>query len=193
MHFMLRWMASGLLGTVYLASPSHAQDNLVAKGSFTSDADSDGEPDHWTTSGVAGIEQTLSIDAGPEGTKAGMLSCSRFVGGSPASHAMICQTDQVAVKAGEWYRLTWRAKARDMQINAVQVALSNTRRWSNAGLSHSFPVSSVWRDYGHVFQATQDLPASDSRLQFWFTSTGTLWLADVVLAPASSVALAVRV
>ena len=186
MHCMSRWMAYGLLGAVSLASPSHAQDNLVANGSFVSDADSDGEPDHWTTSGVAGIEQTLIIDAGTEGTKAGKLSCSRFVSGSPASHAMICQTNHVAVKAGQWYRLTWRAKARDMQINAVQVALSNTRRWSNAGLSHSYPVGRAWRDYGHVFQATQDLPAADSRLQFWFTSTGTLWLADVVLAPVAA-------
>ena len=72
-----------------------------------------------------------------------------------------------------------------MQINAVQVALSNTSKWSNAGLSYSFPVGSAWRDYEHVFKAEQDLPASDSRLQFWFTSTGTLWLADVTLGTRS--------
>ncbi len=98
---------------------------------------------------------------------------------------MVCQNGHVAVKAGQWYRLTWRAKARDMQINAVRVALSNTRHWSNAGLSHSFPVGRAWRDYEHVFQSEQDLSASDSRLQFWFTSTGTLWLADVTLVPVA--------
>jgi hypothetical protein len=180
------WIAVGLLGAVPLASASHAEENLVANGAFASDADNDGEPDYWTTSGVAGVEQKLSIDKGLDGTESGKLSCSRFVSGSPASHAMICQTDHVAVEAGQWYRLTWRAKARDMQINAVQVALSNTRRWSNAGLSHSFPVGRVWRTYEHVFRATQDLPGADSRLQFWFTSTGTLWLADVVLSPVAA-------
>ncbi len=95
------------------------------------------------------------------------------------------QVGHVTVKAGQWYRLTWQAKARDMQVNAVQVAFSNTRNWSNTGLSHSFPVGSAWRSYEHVFQASQDLPASDSRLQFWYTSTGTLWLADVKLQPAT--------
>ena len=157
----------------------------MANGSFELDADGDGEPDSWATSGGSGMEQTLTVDAGPRGTKAGKLVCTKFVGGSPASHAMVCQNGHVAVKAGQWYRLTWRAKARDMQINAVQVALSNTRKWSNAGLSHSFPVGSAWRDYEHVFKAEQDLPASDSRLQFWFTSTGTLWLADVTLVPVA--------
>lgn len=29
------------------------------------------------------------------------------------------------------------------------------------------------------------MPASDSRLQFWFTSTGILWLADVTLVPVA--------
>ena len=50
------------------------------------------------------------------------------------------------------------SKGRDMQINAVRVALSNTRNWSNTGLSHSFPVGSAWRDYEHVFQSEQNLP-----------------------------------
>ncbi|MFO7902130.1 MAG: beta-galactosidase [Planctomycetota bacterium] len=186
MRCMSRWIACGLLGAAFLASPAHAQDNLVANGSFASDVDGDGEPDHWSTSGVAGMEQTLTIDMGPDGAKAVKLTCSRFVSGSPASHAMICQTEHVAVEAGQWYRLTWRAKARDMKINAAQVALSNTRQWSNAGLSWSFSVGRGWREYEHVFQATRDLPASDSRLQFWFTSTGTLWLADVVLVPVAA-------
>jgi len=170
---------------VRIASRLSAEDNLVANGSFELDKDGDGVRDNCATYGTAGVEQALTIDAGPDGGKAGELVCTKFVSGSPASHAMVCQNGHVAVKAGPWYRLTWRAKARDMQINAVRVALSNTRTWSNAGLSHSFPVGRAWRDYEHVFQSDQDLSASDSRLQFWFTSTGTLWLADVTLVPVA--------
>ena len=181
MHGISRWAVYAILGAVGLVSPLSAQDNLVANGSFESDTDGNGKPDHWATSGVAGMEQTLTIVADSDGTKAARLVCTKFVSGSPASHAMVCQNGHVAVKAGQWYRLTWRAKARDMQINAVRVALSNTRKWSNAGLSHSFPVGRAWRDYEHVFQSEQDLSASDSRLQFWFTSTGTLCLDDMTL------------
>jgi hypothetical protein len=173
-------VASGLV-----VSPLSAQDNLVANGSFVSDADGDGVPDRWTTSGTTGMEQALSLDAMADGGKAGKLVCTKFVGGSPASHAMVCQNGHVSVKAGQWYRLTWRAKACDMRINAVQVALSNTRNWSNSGLSHSFPVGRAWREYEHVFKSQQNLPGSNSRLQFWFNSTGTLWLADVMLVPVA--------
>jgi hypothetical protein len=174
-----------LVGALLFVPPLSAQDNLVANGSFQLDKNEDDVPDHWDTSGTAGIQQTLTIDVGPDGRNAGKLVCTRFVSGSPASHAMLCQNGHVAVETGQWYRLTWRAKARDMQINAVRVALSNTRKWSNAGLSYSFPVGRTWRDYEHVFRSEQDLPAADSRLQFWFTSTGTLWLADVKLVPVA--------
>ena len=36
-----------------------------------------------------------------------------------------------------------------------------------------------------MFQAESDVPAATSRLQFWFRSTGTLWLDDVVLAESA--------
>ena len=185
MHCVAGLAVRALLGAVLIVSPLSAQDNLVANGSFELDTNGDGVPDNWATSGTGGMEQALTIDDGPHGENAAELACTKFVGGSPASHAMVCQNGHVAVKAGQWYRLTWRAKARDMQINAVRVALSNTRKWSNAGLSHSFPVGRTWRDYEHVFQSDQNLSASDSRLQFWFTSTGTLWLADVTLVPVA--------
>ena len=186
MHRPARLAVYALVGAVLNVSPLSAQENLVANGSFELDTDGDGVPDDWATSGTTGMEQALTIDAGPEGRAAGKLVCTKFVSGSAASHAMVCQYGHVVVKAGQWYRLTWRAKARDMQINAVRVALSNTRRWSNAGLSHSFPVGRAWQDYEHVFQSEQNLAAADSRLQFWFTSTGTLWLADVTLVPVAN-------
>ena len=180
---LARWTGLALVSVALSVSFSNAQENLVANGSFQLDTDGNGVPDHWATSGTSGMEQTLTIETDSDGARVAKLSCTKFVGGSPASHAMLCQTKHVAVKVGQWYRLSWRAKARDLQINAVQVALSNTRKWSNAGLSHSFPVGRGWRQYEHVFRAEQDLPAADSRLQFWFASTGTLWLADVVLVP----------
>ncbi len=185
MHRVMRLAVLSVIGTLFIALPLSAQDNLVVNGSFADDVDRNGEPDSWTVSGVDGIRQTLAIETGSHGATSARLTCSKFVTGTQASHAMVCQVGNVAVKAGQWYRLSWRSKARDMRINAVRVALSNTRSWSNAGLSDSFPVGTGWRDYEHVFQAVQDLSASDSRLQFWFASTGTLWLADVKLVPVA--------
>jgi len=66
---------------VLIVSPLCAQDSLVANGSFESDTDGNGKPDHWATSGMAGMEQTLTIDADSDGTKAARLVCTRFVSG----------------------------------------------------------------------------------------------------------------
>ncbi len=165
----------------------NAQKPLVANGSFALDADNDGKPDKWDAAGTSDIEQVLSLDRTADGKPAAKLKCTKFTTGSPASHAMICQTGVVSVKKGQWYLLSWRARAEDMKQSVVQVALSNTAQWSNAGLRHTFPVGRSWKSYEHRFQATQNLPGRNSRLQFWFTSTGTLWLGDVKLVPIEGI------
>ena len=106
MHCVARLAVRALLGAVLIVSPLSAQGNLVANGSFELDTNGDGVPDNWATSGTGGMEQALTIDAGPHGENAAELACTKFVGGSPASHAMVCQNGHVAVKAGRWYRLT---------------------------------------------------------------------------------------
>ena len=56
------------------------------------------------------------------------------------------------------------------------MALSNTSSWENAGLADAFRTSARWERFEFLFRAKFDLPAATSRLQFWFKSTGTLWL-----------------
>jgi len=70
MHDISRWAAYAILGAVGIVSPLSTQDNLVANGSFESDTDGSGKPDHWAASGVAGMEQTLTIDTDSDGTRA---------------------------------------------------------------------------------------------------------------------------
>ena len=99
MHRVLRSTRMCSVGVMLIVSTLSAQDNLVANGSFALDSDGNGAPDAWAASGVAGMEQTLTIDAGPDGTKAAKLACTKFVSGSPASHAMVCQSGHVAVES----------------------------------------------------------------------------------------------
>jgi hypothetical protein len=98
---------------------------------------------------------------------------------------MLCQVGKVAVREGQWYRLTLWAKAEGLKSGSVEVALSNTRRWENAGLEEVFTPGKEWAEVQFLFRAREDLPAEVSRLQFWFKGTGTLWLDDVVLTEAS--------
>lgn len=160
-------------------------DNLVRNGAFEDDADLDGLPDGWTVSGRRGIIQKLERDTGRDGGSSAKLSCTEFAGGTPDAHAMVCQVGAIGVKRGQWYRLSFWAKARDIERRSCQVALSKTKPWGSSGIGASFTVSTTWRHVERFCQATDDVPAEHSRLQFWYGSTGTLWLDDVVLEPVS--------
>ncbi len=184
---MSRWIATSTCALAFVMGlvPSAVQAaapaaNLAANGSFERDADGDGVADDWMTAGDAAIEQQVSLDAGRAGGRSARLVCTKFAGDSPSSHVMLCQVGKVAVKHGRCYRLTWWAKG-NVAHRPIKVSLTNMRPWRNAGLNEGFVVTQTWRRFEQAFQATEDLPARDSRLQFWFGSTGTLWLDDVVL------------
>ena len=53
--------------------------------------------------------------------------------------------------------------------------------WENGGLADAFLPQANWEQFEFLFRAKADVPAATSRLQFWFKSTGTLWLDDVTL------------
>ncbi|MCX7013903.1 MAG: beta-galactosidase [Candidatus Sumerlaeota bacterium] len=157
--------------------------NLAQNGSFEEGADPQGAPIGWETSGRREIAQSLTLDAGHDGGKSARLVCTKFVGGTPDSHAMICQVGKIAIARGQWYRLTFWTRGVGIARSVCQAALSKTKPWGPSGIECNFPIGPAWRRVERVFQAADDVPAEYSRLQFWFGSTGTLWLDDVVLEP----------
>jgi hypothetical protein len=159
--------------------------NLVANGSFEQSQRQAGAPDDWSSVGNQAIHQQLTLDTGRDGRRCAKLACTEFNGDAPDSHVMICQTGRVSVRQGQWYRITFWAKAEGIKSGAVEVALTNTRRWENAGLEEVFSPGAQWAPFELLFRPRDDLAASASRLQFWFKGTGTLWLDDVVLAESA--------
>jgi len=98
---------------------------------------------------------------------------------------MICQSGKIGVRRGQWYRLAFWARGAGIRTGVIEVALTNARVWGNAGLSETFFVSPRWQLFEFLFQAKHDLPPEAGRLQFWFKSTGTLWLDDVSLTESA--------
>jgi hypothetical protein len=162
-----------------------AETNLVANGSFEVSQIKAGVPDEWASAGNPAIQQQLTLDTGRDGKRCAKLTCTEFDGDGPDFHVMICQTGRVSVRQDQWYRITFWAKAEGIKGGAVDVALSDTRRWENAGLEEVFSPGAQWARFEVVFRARNDLAASASRLQIWFKGTGTLWLDDVVLAESA--------
>jgi hypothetical protein len=167
---------------LFLASVCFAEaDNLVSNGSFEELDGRSGAPMHWAAAGASTVKQRLSAAAGRDGKRCAMLECTEFSGDGPATHAMLAQSGCVAVRGGQWYRLTCWARGQRIAAGAVEVALTNTRPWENAGLSEAFTPRADWQRFEFLFRANHDVETRNSRLQFWFKSTGTLWLDDVRL------------
>src|ERR1017187_8357058 len=164
------------------AELGHAgETNLVANGSFEQSQRKAGVPDDWSFAGNPAIRQQLTLDTGRCGKLCAKLICSEFNGDGPDLHAMICQTGMVSVRQGQWYRISFWAKADGIKGGAVDVALTDTRRWENAGLEEVFSPGGQWAQFEFLFRDRDDLAASASRLQFWFKGTGTLWLDNAAL------------
>ena len=161
-----------------MASPPD-QPNLVANGSF--EESQQGLPTNWSASGHPDVKQQLGLDTGRDGGRCGRLVCSAFADGGPSHHAMISQTGQIGLQRGKWYRLAFWGKGQQIKEGTVEVAISNTATWENGGLADAFLPRVEWERFEFRFRAAADVPAAASRLQFWFKSSGTLWLDDVTL------------
>ena len=177
-----RVLAALLLAVSALAAGAPPAQPLVYNGSFRQATD--GRPDGWQTAGRADIVQTLAVQADPERGGVARLECTHFVPGTPDAHVMLAQVGRVGVTKGRWYRFSLWMRSEGMEGGAVNVALTDTRVWSDVGLYRAFPVGTRWQQFEATFQATRDLPPDASRLQIWFGRTGSLYVSDVALEPS---------
>ncbi len=159
---------------------------LVLNGAFEHDRDADGIPDGWRTSGKREIEQSLTLDTGHTGNHSARLACTHFEGDGSGAHVMMLQSGHADIQEGQWYRLGFWTKGKDIHRHLCEVKVMNTETWSSCGISAAFPVTPQWRYTEWLCQATAAVPAPKARLQFFFKSTGTLWLDDVQLEPVQT-------
>jgi hypothetical protein len=178
-------MRRSILATIVfltLAAASRGDgENLIHNGSFEGAQGRAGAPDGWATAGNPALRQSLSLDAGRAGGRSARFECTAFGGDGPDFHAMLCQEHKVGVTRGQWYMMSLWAKASGLKAGSVEIGLVNMRGWVSSGLSEAFTPGLRWAKYDFLFEARADVPAETSRLQFWFKSTGTLWLDDVAL------------
>ena len=163
------------------------EEGKVYNGSFEKLAADGRTPDGWQTAGEKAIVQQVTVDQDATRGRVGRITCSTFVPGTSSSHAMLAQFGHVGVTRGQWYRLSLWAKAADLAAGVVQVGLANFHTWGGPGLAGSFVPTEEWKQYEFTFQASRDLNPADSRLAIYFTSTGTLWVADVAMEKTAEV------
>ncbi|MEA3401891.1 MAG: hypothetical protein U9R79_11695 [Armatimonadota bacterium] len=174
MHRLIPIMVALLAATGVHAQ--QAEVSVVNPG-FEGDEDGDGIADGWTAAYGApeeSLDVTFSLEDGREAGTCQRVECTRWEDG----HAMVCQVGTVAVEQGQWYRITLWARAEGRP--QVGVAIHDTDGWRHCGLWRHFRPTSRWRRFSWRFQGDHDCHET-SRLQIWFSSTGTLWVDDLVL------------
>ncbi len=152
--------------------------NLVINGDFSQITN--GKPVGWEAEGdLSRVNQSLSV-AREGGVPYAKLDCKSIQGSGGDIHSMIAQMGTVALERGKTYQLTCDVREKGIQGRSVSVAVMDMTDWNTCGLNTSIPVTSEWRSCSIIFQATRNV-SKQSRLQFWFTETGTFYLRNVKL------------
>jgi len=162
------------------------KDNMVINGGFEQDSDEDGMADNWYFSGDAGVIATWARDIGFIGKFSQEVTCTELTHLSSSSYVLLAQKNTVQLEEGQWYKMSFVAKQEGILSQLAQVAILNTKTWQNTGLGEWFQVTSQWKRFEFVFQATETI-LDNTRLHFGYSSVGTFWLDDVRLEPSEPI------
>jgi hypothetical protein len=94
---------------------------------------------------------------------------------------MLAQHD-VPVRKGQWYRISFNARAEGLVAGGVTVAISNMENWQALFEYQRFVPGPEWQPFRFEAQS-KDTAEQRTRLQIWYSGPGKLWLSDVRVAP----------
>jgi hypothetical protein len=145
--------------------------SLLKGGDFSVDATGDGVSDGWSISGGARRE------------KVGDAWC-QVIGsgdaGAPGDH-MLSQLG-LPIKRGQWYRMSFRARAEGIRPAEVSMTVTNTEKWASLFDYTQFSPEAEWEGFSCDVQA-KDTVEEKTRFQVWWKGSGQLWLSDLKLQP----------
>ncbi len=156
--------------------------SVVRNGDFRQAARKDAAPDQWEFSSESRQATCTRQPMAGNGGWALQLVLGSSAGKDQAT-VMLAQQD-VPVKDAQWYRISLRAKAEGMAGKTVQLALQNTKTWNSLFDYQSFTPAEEWHTFRFLVQAN-GTAERNTRFQIWHGNTGTLWLADVSMAPVA--------
>ncbi len=169
-----------------MATPASgvAGESAIRNGDFRLDTQRSGVADHWQFSSDA-KEAACVREASEPGSPQRCLriTCPGFAG-NDRGNVMLAQPD-VPVQAGQWYRISLRAKATGLGRADVTLALQNTATWQSLFEYQRFVPPETWKEFTFLVQA-KATAASKTRFQIWHSAAGTVWLSDVCMTPCEA-------
>jgi hypothetical protein len=157
--------------------------SVVKNGDFSGDADGDGTADGWVFSSES-KQATCRRERMPADTDgwALVLTSPRAEGGDKTS-TMLAQHD-VPVEKGQWYRVSFQARAERLEADNVTMTITNTTNWRSLFPYQRFQPGGEWKRFSFEVQSN-DTAERRTRLQIWYGGAGKLWLCDIRVEPMS--------
>jgi hypothetical protein len=155
-----------------------AEPSVARNGDFALDADADGMPDEWQFS-PSSPESACVRE--PLGEGHAVRMDLRSLGGQERVSVMLAQHG-VPMRAGQWYRLSLKARSEGLDGGRVVVTVTNTKVWRALFDYQYFAPTTEWKTFRFLVQAN-DSVETDTRFQIWHEHLGSLWLADIALEP----------
>lgn len=148
------------------------------------DRDGDGLADGWRLNPPGGGESPrgnaaeAAIEEGDTEFHCQRVRCGRFVSGWVILH----RDNQDPIVKGRRYRITFRARQQGLS-GTIGVAVYNIQPWESCGIERHVRAGTDWQDFSLDFTAVRD--STNTRFEFYFTETGTLWLEGMRLQEAA--------
>lgn len=98
-------------------------------------------------------------------------------GEKESRHIMLAQHD-VPVEEGQWYRISFKAKSEGLRGARVNMTIMNTVNWQPFFEYQRSSPDERWKQFTFKVESN-GTASSQTRLQFWHNSIGTVWFSDV--------------
>ena len=159
------------------------KESVVKNGDFRVDQDKDGMPDHWQFSTEL-KQATCTLEPAAPGSAQRCLRIAwgEKLGEKEKGSLMLAQHD-VPVTEGQWYLISLKARSEGLR-GGVNLALQNTVTWQSLFDYQSFAPREEWKEFTFLVRANATA-LSKTRFQIWHGHAGTLWLADIRMAPCA--------
>jgi len=148
------------------------------------DSDSDGIPDEWTFSSENRQASFVREQGGLENLPHAVRISVPEAKEERRTSAMLAQHG-VPIREGQWYRISFYARASHLTAKQFLFAVQETTRWQSLLEYQRVSPDETWREYVFLLKG-RGTADKNTRLQIWFDGSGTLWIANVQIFPCDS-------
>ncbi|MFV1965477.1 MAG: carbohydrate binding domain-containing protein [Pirellulaceae bacterium] len=141
------------------------------------DVDDNGIPDHW----LCRPKEAFVRETTATGRWSIRVNCKGPDEKGKSGSVSLAQPD-VAVRKGQWYRISFRAKAEGLRGAQITLAIQDTSVWRSLFEYQRFSPGEQWTQFTFLAQS-KDTADTKTRFHIWHGNASTVWFSDLRIVP----------